>query len=62
MKNKVMMNIEVPAFWYLDVSEPLSVAELDYHQKLHENVVYIKLRKTQNATSLGIKTTSASVF
>jgi len=45
MMNKIMMNIEVPCFWYLDFKQPFSSEEIEYQTRLHENVIYIKLKE-----------------
>lgn len=60
LKNRVMMNIEVPAFWHLDFSAPITASEIDHAQKLHQNVIFIKLNEVQSQTSLGINLTCAS--
>ena len=45
LKNKVMMNIEVPAYWHLDTSSKLSTEEIEYQEKMVKNVVYLNLKK-----------------
>lgn len=42
-----MMEVEVPAYWYLDPSNSLRTeGELVFETKLHQNVVYVKLKKS----------------
>lgn len=45
LKNKVMMNIEVPAYWHLDTKSKLSAEEVEYQEKMAKNVVYLSLKK-----------------
>jgi hypothetical protein len=42
-KNKVLMNIEVPQFWYLNPKDKLSAEEVKFAQKLNEKVAFITL-------------------
>jgi hypothetical protein len=60
LKNKIMMNIDVPAFWYLDQSNTLTEPELDYEEKLHKNVIYLKLKKQKEG--FGKKSNGPSVY
>jgi hypothetical protein len=41
--NKVLMNIEVPAFWYLNSNAPESQEEIEFKEKLNQKVVFLEL-------------------
>jgi len=42
LKNKIMMNIEVPAYWYLDKNDKLSPEEEAHLERLRNNIVYLQ--------------------
>jgi hypothetical protein len=64
MRNRVMMNIEVPNFWHLDLKDKLTIEEKERIKKLENNVVYLKLctKDDSSRSAQGLKPTAVSVF
>lgn len=51
--NQVMLNIDVPIFWSLNPSDPVTHAEQAYAKKLQETVLYIRLKQSGKKDSFG---------
>lgn len=47
-KNRIMMNIETPSYWYLDSKLDLTKAEILQQHKINNNVVYLKLKENKS--------------
>ena len=47
-KNRIMMNIETPSYWYLDSKLVLTKAEILQQHKINNNVVYLKLKENKS--------------
>ena len=56
------MNIEVPAFWYLDPKEPISDLEREFEKKLHQKVIFLELIENNEKDEFGRKKPTASIF
>lgn len=60
-KNRIMMNIETPSYWYLDQGLEHTKPEIQRQQIINNNVVYLKLKENKS-DKLGKRGKYANVF
>ena len=57
-----MMSIDVPMFWYFNKRDQLTSDELEHREKISKNVVYVKLKKSENVNKFGKPEPAATVY
>lgn len=62
LENKIMMSIDVPKYWYLNLKDKLTPEELFQKEKIDKNVIFLKLKKSDKINHFGKREPTVNVF